>query len=120
LRFPAWMWRNKVVVEFIDWLRKWNTEQSEDFAGFYGMDLYSMHTSIEAVLDYLEKADPQAAHRARHRYACFDHFGEDPQRYGLATVAGGAEPCEEEVVDQLVELRRQYTELIGRDGHVGE
>src|SRR5438067_3924872 len=79
-----------------------------------------MHTSIEAVLSYLDKVDPASAKRARHRYGCFDHFGEDPQQYGLATVAGGAEPCEEEVVSQLVDLRRKYAELISRDGHVGE
>jgi erythromycin esterase-like protein len=72
------------------------------------------------VLEYLEKVDPQAARRARYRYGCFDHFGEDPQHYGLATTAGGAEPCENEVVDQLVELRRKYTELMRRDGHVSE
>lgn len=121
-RFPSWMWRNAVVVDFVEWLRKWNSARAaeHDFAGFYGMDLYSMHTSIEAVLDYLDKVDPQAARRARYRYSCFDHFGEDPQRYGLATAAGGAEPCENEVVDQLIELRRKYTELMSRDGHVSE
>jgi erythromycin esterase-like protein len=49
-RFPSWMWRNQVVVEFVEWLRKWNSARAaeHDFAGFYGMDLYSMHTSIEA------------------------------------------------------------------------
>ena len=121
-RFPGWMWRNTVVVEFVEWLREWNLRRGseKDAAGFYGLDLYSMHTSIEAVLSYLDKVDPASAKRARHRYACFDHFGEDPQQYGLATVAGGAEPCEEEVVSQLVELRRKYAELISRDGHIGE
>ena len=121
-RFPAWMWRNTVVVEFIEWLRKWNTRRAsgKSAAGFYGLDLYSLHSSIEAVLDYLDKVDPPSARRARHRYGCFDHFGEDPQHYGLATVAGGAEPCEEEVVGQLVDLRQKYGELIGRNGHIGE
>src|SRR5215212_5950287 len=121
-RFPAWMWRNTVVLEFITWLRERNARRTsqESATGFYGLDLYSMHTSIEAVLEYLDKVDPPAARRARYRYGCFDHFGEDPQRYGLATVAGGAEPCENEVVDQLVELRRKYTELISRDGHISE
>jgi erythromycin esterase-like protein len=121
-RFPGWMWRNTVMIEFIEWLRGWNAERSAEdgFAGIYGLDLYSMHTSIEAVLGYLDKIDPQAARRARYRYGCFDHFGEDPQRYGLATVAGGAEPCESEVIDQLIELRRKYTELISRNGHIGE
>jgi erythromycin esterase-like protein len=121
-RFPGWMWRNTVVVEFVEWLREWNSGRAaaKDKTGFYGLDLYSMHTSIEAVLGYLDKVDPASAQRARHRYGCFDHFGEDPQHYGLATVAGGAEPCEEEVVHQLVDLRRKYTDLIGRNGHVGE
>ena len=121
-RFPGWMWRNHVVVEFVEWLRAWNAVRTveEGFAGIYGLDLYSMHTSIEAVLGYLDKVDPLSARRARHRYGCFDHFGEDPQHYGLATVAGGAEPCENEVIDQLIELRRKYGELIGRNGHVGE
>src|SRR5438477_956673 len=121
-RFPGWMWRNTVVVEFVEWLREWNSRRAseKEAAGFYGLALYSMHASIEAVLGYLDKVDPASAKRARHRYCCFDHFGEDPQHYGLATVAGGAEPCEEEVVSQLVELRRKYTELISRDGHIGE
>src|SRR5213083_2810743 len=119
-RFPSWMWRNTVVVDFIEWLRQWNAHNKDNLAGFYGLDLYSMHTSIEAVLNYLDKIDPASARRARQRYACFDHFGEDPQHYGLATVAGGAEPCEEEVVGQLVELRRKYADLISRDGHTGE
>ena len=121
-RFPGWMWRNTVMLEFIEWLRTWNAERSarDGFAGIYGLDLYSMHSSIEAVLGYLDKVDPLAARRARHRYGCFDHFGGDPQHYGLATVAGGAEPCEEEVIDQLIELRRKYTELISRDGYIGE
>lgn len=121
-RFPGWMWRNTVMIEFVEWLRAWNAKRSaeENFAGIYGLDLYSMHTSIEAVLGYLDKVDPLSARRARHRYGCFDHFGEDPQHYGLATVAGGAEPCENEVIDQLIELRRKYGELIGRDGHIGE
>ena len=121
-RFPGWMWRNTVVLEFVEWLREWNSRRAseKEAAGFYGLDRYSMHTSIEAVLGYLDKVDPASAKRARHRYGCFDHFGEDPQHYGLATVAGGAEPCEEEVVSQLVELRRKYAELISRDGHIGE
>jgi len=58
------MWRNTVVWNSIDWLRRWNAQQNKEFTGFYGMDLYSMHTSIEAVLDYLEKAIPKRSARA--------------------------------------------------------
>ena len=118
-RFPAWMWRNTVMADFVAWLRKWN-RHNQNAAGIYGLDLYSMHRSIESVLDYLEKNDPVAARRARVRYGCFEHFSVEPQLYGHATVIRGKEPCEDEVVEQLVEMRRKYRELIGRDGHVAE
>jgi erythromycin esterase-like protein len=120
-RFPAWMWRNTVIVEFVEWLRQWNAPRPpEKRAGFFGLDLYSMHSSIESVLSYLDKVDPPAARRARNRYACFEHFSVEPQLYGHATVLRGKEPCEDEVIAQLVEMRRRYTELISRDGHVAE
>src|SRR5438067_5346269 len=116
-RFPAWMWRNTVVVEFVEWLRGWNTRfgKNEGACGFYGMDLYSLHTSIDAVLRYLDKADPQSARRARDRYACFEFFSKDPQAYGGATTLRGEEPCENEVVEQLVDLRRKYREQLSSD-----
>src|SRR5437588_11161120 len=118
-RFPAWMWRNTVMVEFVEWLRQWNSQQPErDRAGIFGMDLYSLHSSIEAVLRYLEKVDPDAAKRAHHRYACFEFFGPDPQTYGYETTRGQVESCEGEVVAQLIELRRKARERISRDGQV--
>ena len=82
------------------------------------MDLYSLHASIDAVLGYLEKVDPDAAKRARGRYSCFDHFGREPQEYGYAATVGAIEPCEDEVVEQLVELQRKGTEFLSRDGDV--
>jgi erythromycin esterase-like protein len=118
-RFPTWMWRNTVVVEFVEWLRDFNQHlgPKQSAAGFYGMDLYSLHASIDAVLNYLEKVDPDAARRARRRYACFEHFTREPQEYGYAAAAGIIEPCEDEAVAQLVELQRKATEFLGRDGH---
>src|SRR3954463_1202895 len=79
-RFPTWMWRNEVVRDFLTWLRDRNA-RSKDAVGFYGIDLYSLFSSIRAVLGYLEQVDPEAAKRARSRYACFDHFREDSQAY---------------------------------------
>jgi erythromycin esterase-like protein len=121
-RFPAWMWRNTVMVQFVEWLRGWNLQRTGpgDPAGVFGIDLYSMHASMEAVLGYLEKVDPDAAHRARRRYGCFEFFGEDPQAYGYATTRGDAESCEDEVAAQLSELRRRYGDLMSRDGQVAE
>src|SRR5919107_1857438 len=102
-RFPTWMWRNTVVVEFVEWLRAHNDALPAGAAkvGFYGLDLYSLYTSIEAVLGYLDKVDPEAARRARRRYSCFEHFGEDTTSYGYATAYGAAESCEPAVVAHL-------------------
>jgi erythromycin esterase-like protein len=121
-RFPTWMWRNTVVVDFVEWLRAYNESLSNDSVkvGFYGLDLYSLYTSIEAVLNYLNQIDPEAAKRARHRYSCFEHFGEDTQAYGYAATLGITESCEREVIDQLVELRRRAADYASRDGRVAQ
>src|SRR5256885_2925073 len=78
-RFPAWMWRNRNVETFIGWLRQHNDSRPEHSAqvGFYGLDLYSLSRSRAEVIRYLERVDRSAARRARYRYSCFDHFGED-------------------------------------------
>ena len=119
-RFPQWMWRNADVLDFVGWLRTYNDGRSasEPKAGFYGLDLYSMHASMAAVLEYLDVVDPDAARRARHRYSCFEHFGKDAQAYGYAATAGLAESCEREVVEQLMELRRGAADYIRRDGRL--
>lgn len=121
-RFPTWMWRNTDVVNFIDWLREYNSAlpQNATKIGFYGLDLYSLYNSIEEVLGYLDKIDPEAAKRARHRYSCLEHFGEDTQRYGYAASFGLGESCEDEVVNQLKELQRRANEYAQRDGRVAE
>lgn len=120
-RFPRWMWRNDVVVDFLTWLRGHNAGRPLlQRTGFYGIDLYSLHTSIEAVLRYLRKIDPQAAIRARERYACFDHFGTDPQSYGYAATLGVSRSCEDDVVAELIDLRKRASEYASRDGAVAE
>ena len=121
-RFPTWMWRNGAVLDFVEWLRGHNLAGggAGRHAGFYGIDLYSLQTSIEAVLSYLDRVDPEAARRARSRYSCFEHFGENSQAYGYAATFGMTESCEQEVLGQLSELRRRAGEYASRDGHVAE
>jgi erythromycin esterase-like protein/predicted phosphoribosyltransferase len=121
-RFPRWMWRNTVVVDFVEWLRTHNDTISPAGrkAGFYGLDLYSLHASMKAVIQYLERIDPEAARRARARYACFDHFGPDPQIYGFIAATDRSKSCRDEVISQLVELRRRVTEYARRDGRIAE
>ena len=119
-RFPTWMWRNSDVLDFIGWLRARNdkhTAQAEK-VGFYGLDLYSLHASMKAVLGYLTKVDPEGAKRARYRYSCFDHFGEDTQAYGYAASFGLTESCEKEVLGQMRELQQRAVAYLSRDGYV--
>ena len=120
-RFPRWMWRNTVIVDFAEWLRGYNAKRmATDRVGFYGLDLYSLHTSIEAVLRYLGKVDPDAAVRARRRYSCFEEFGTDPQSYGYAATLGLSRSCEDDVITQLLEIRKAAAEYASRDGRVAE
>lgn len=116
-RFPAWMWRNEVVRDFLTSLREHNDTQPEHHrVGVYGLDLYSMFGSIESVLRYLDIVDPEAARRARQRYACFDHFAEDSQAYGFAAAANAIESCEADAVRQLVDLREHALTYVSVDG----
>jgi erythromycin esterase-like protein len=118
-RFPRWMWRNREVVRFLRWLRGHNAERPVGArAGFYGLDLYSLHRSIGCVIEYLEKVDPRAALIARERYGCFDIFGGDPQTYGYATSARIAPSCEDDVVRQLVDLQRRAADYAQRNGRI--
>ncbi len=119
MRFPRWMWRNSDVVAFLTWLRDYNAARPEPArAGFYGLDLYSLHRSMDAVLAYLDKVDPPAAARARLRYGCFESYGDDPQAYGYATTLGVSKACEDEVTKQLVEQRQQALAYASRDGRI--
>src|SRR5207249_9115540 len=122
VRFPRWMWRNTVVVEFIEWLRNYNSRRmASDRVGFYGLDLYSLHSSIAAVLKYLGKVDPEAAARARRRYSCFEEFGTDAaQSYGYAATLGLSRSCEDDVVAQLMEMRKAAADYARRDGRVAK
>ena len=119
-RFPQWMWRNADVLDFVGWLREHNDELSfaNRKAGFYGLDLYSLHASIDAVLAYLDKVDPAGAKRARQHYSCFEHFGKEVETYGYAAGFGLAPTCENAVVQELIGLRRKEMDYLQRDGQV--
>jgi erythromycin esterase-like protein len=119
-RFPTWMWRNADVLDFIGWLREHNDAIAAEpqRVGFYGLDLYSLYTSIEKVIGYLEQVDPEAAKRARYRYGCFEMHGEDTQAYGYAATFGLTPSCEKEVISQLVDFRSKAGQYASRDGHI--
>jgi erythromycin esterase-like protein len=121
-RFPAWMWRNVDVVQFVEWLRARNDAHRhlQSKARFYGLDLYSLRASMGAVVTYLDAVDPAAAQVARARYSCFDHVGGEGPEYGHSVALDLTVPCEAEVVAQLVELRESAAHLLGSDGLIAE
>ena len=115
-RFPSWMWRNTDVVNFVTWLRSCNDGlESDDKVGFYGLDLYSLFTSMDEVLRYLEQVDPAGAAAAKARYACFDHYQDDSERYAYAAGVGISESCESAVIAQLQALQHRALEYMQRD-----
>ena len=120
-RFPAWMWRNRDVVDFVTWLRQYNDRvDNKDKARFYGLDLYSLRASMEAVVSYLDVVDPEGAALARQRYGCFDLIGSEGAEYGHSVTRGLVPSCETEVVAQLIDLRRHAQALLARDGLAAE
>ncbi len=120
--YPTWMWGNVDVLHFIEWLRRHNDaqESNQRKVGFYGLDLYSLFASMEAVIAYLETVDPEAANLARQRYACFEPFSGDKDLYAYSTALGIVEGCEAQAVEMLQELRRRretYLQLSSDDSY---
>jgi len=115
-RFPSWMWRNAEVLEFVDWLRLENEHRgASQRVEFRGLDIYSLQSSISAVLAYLDRVDPEAARVARYRYGCLTPWQSDPAHYGHRA-AMGADTCEAVVREQLLELLGRRLEYAARDG----
>ena len=115
-RFPEWMWRNRELPGFIDWLRAHNSGLPEARrVGFYGLDMYSLYRSADAVVGYLAKVDPDEAEWARRRYAALDHVRE-PQIYGWQAAAGARSGGREGALEQLHLLRVAETEYLSKNG----
>ncbi len=113
-RFPTWMWRNTVMPRFLDALRQINEGRPDARkAGFYGLDIYNMSGSIEAVLAYLDENDPAAAAVARERYGCLTPWQTDPAVYGRVSLRKGYAECEEAIVAQCRDLLDRALEADG-------
>src|SRR5205807_7104686 len=113
--FTQSIWRKLEVTRFVDWLREHNETipALDRRAGFYGLDLYNMSGSIAAVLDYLDRIDPEAAAVARERYGCLTPWQKEPSTYGRAALSPGFRKCEKAVIKQcreLLEMRLTYAQ----------
>ena len=116
-RFPAWMWRNTEMRDFVSWLRKHNGSADRgQRVAFRGLDLYSLYDSIRSVLNYLDEVDPESARVARERYGCLTPWQRDPATYGHAALTGSYPTCESDVARALADLltkRQAYAEHDG-------
>jgi erythromycin esterase len=110
-RWPTWMWANWEIVAFAEWLHKFNKGRS-NMAGFYGLDVYSLWESMESIIQYLEKKDPQAVETALNAYRCFEPYGEDPQSYAWSTRMV-PDNCEDEVIDLLLQMQQRANRYDG-------
>jgi protein-L-isoaspartate(D-aspartate) O-methyltransferase len=116
-RFPTWMWRNREMAAFVEWLRVHNAGQPPGRqVSFHGLDLYSLNASIRAVVDYLDRVDPDAAAVARRRYGCLAPWASEPAGYGRMALTQGYALCERAVTDMLRELLDRRMEYTARDG----
>ncbi|WP_248959224.1 erythromycin esterase family protein [Sphaerisporangium perillae] len=121
--FPSWMWRNMVVLEFVEWLREHNDRILAGLsgqAGFYGLDVYGAHRTMQQVVAFLEGINPLAADRARERYACFDHIGPDDEPYGFSPACGAGMGSEEDMMAHLVDQRRDAMRCAREEGLLAE
>ena len=109
-RWPTWMWANREVVDLVRWLRARNDRMLDDRKiGFYGLDVYTLWDSMHAVIDYLQRVDPNAVAAARRAYSCFEPYNEDAQEYARATALVPTS-CQAEAVSALVALRSAAAE----------
>lgn len=106
-RWPTWMWANREVVEFAEWLRAHNRNEGlsvDRQVGFYGLDVYSLWDSLYAVIKHVKEHDPQALDAAYRAWQCFEPYGEEAQEYARATMML-PESCEQEVISMLKAIR---------------
>jgi protein-L-isoaspartate(D-aspartate) O-methyltransferase len=116
-RFPTWMWRNNEVRSFVDWLHAHNADRApQERIAIYGLDLYSLYTSIGSVLRYLDEVDPDSARIARQRYGCLTPWQADPATYGHAALTGAFRTCEKDVVRMLEDILHKQSDYTAHDG----
>ncbi|TWF34834.1 erythromycin esterase-like protein [Chitinophaga polysaccharea] len=108
-RWPTWMWANWEITALGEWLYNYNVSLSvEKKIGFYGLDVYSLWESMEAILAYLRKEDPAMVSVAEEAYQCFEPYRtEEGHGYARAT-ALVPELCKTEVVNLLRDIRQRF------------
>jgi erythromycin esterase-like protein len=115
-RFPTWMWRNTEVDDFVRWLREHNSQRPyEQMTGFFGLDLYNLDASMRAVIDFLDKEDPEAAKIARRRYGCLEPWADHPATYGRMAIFEGYARCQVPVTEMMRDLMKRNFDCLSAE-----
>jgi erythromycin esterase-like protein len=115
-RFPTWMWRNREVDDFIRWMRQHNDERAyEAMCGFYGLDLYNLSASMQAVVEFLDREDPELGRLAHRRYGCLEPWADNPQVYGRHSLIEGYARCEVGIIQMLQDLLKKQVDCFGEE-----
>jgi len=111
-RFPRWMWRNTVMVEFVEWLKQHNSRfrEEKDKTGIFGLDVYSLRASRDEVIKHLEKEDPELVAIAKKYYGCFDPY-EDEQEYGQYAGLKMSKSCEQSTIRVLQAMLEKQLQI---------
>ncbi|GGA22530.1 erythromycin esterase family protein [Psychrobacillus lasiicapitis] len=104
-RFPTWMWANEEIAEFVTWLKNYN-DLKEEKVGFYGIDVYSLWESLDEVINYLSRTNPQGTDLAfaKKAFSCFEPFNRHPETYAFSSV-NISDACVDEVSKLLTSIR---------------
>ncbi|MFE3848049.1 erythromycin esterase family protein [Flavobacterium sp. LB3P45] len=77
-RWTTWKWANWEIAVFIDWQKGYKIDlPSDKRIGFYGLEVCSFRQSMNSIIHYLEKNDPQALAIAKIVMKCFEPYGKD-------------------------------------------
>lgn len=106
-RWPTWMWANEEIADFVSWLKSHNQQkESNNKVGFYGIDVYSLWESLDAVITYLYKTNPEGIdlELAKKAFSCFEPYNRHPENYAMSSV-NISQACVDEVSTLLTSIR---------------
>ncbi len=114
-RFPQWMWRNTDFRDLVTSIRSYNGSGKPNIsrAGIYGMDLYGLSESADAVIEYLKRVEPEAGNQAARRYACFDGYRDETEQYGYVVSRDEKKSCEKQALEQFQEMEARFNAWLG-------
>ncbi|MFJ7825688.1 erythromycin esterase family protein [Psychrobacillus sp. NPDC096623] len=107
-RWPTWMWANEEISELVKWLEKYNNQMEDNNKiGFYGIDVYSLWESLDEVVSYLRKTNPEGTDMifAKKAISCFEPFNRHPETYAFSSIHI-SDACVEEVVTLVASIRK--------------